>query len=90
MLDLNSLQEKMVFKGHTGSVLCLLYLEKVDLLASGSVDGTVRVWDLSATKAKKVLRGHKKGVYSLAFNDESRVLITCGFDHDALVWNPYR
>lgn len=34
-----------VLTGHTGSVLCLQYDERV--IISGSSDSTVRVWDLN-------------------------------------------
>ena len=32
-------------EGHEASVTLLLYLKDTGLLASGSVDGTVRIWD---------------------------------------------
>ena len=36
---------EQVLTGHTGSVLCLQYDERV--IISGSSDSTVRVWDLN-------------------------------------------
>lgn len=37
----------------------------------------------------EVLDGHEKGVYSLAYSPEYNLLVSAGFDRQAMVWNPY-
>lgn len=44
--------------GHTDSVECLDFESSRGLLATGSADSTVRIWDLSTYSDMGVLRGH--------------------------------
>ena len=37
----------------------------------------------------KILAGHKRAVREMAYSEKHKVLISCGFDFDVLVWNPY-
>src|SRR5262249_36848703 len=46
------------FEGHKGNVLCLDFSPDARLLASGSMDQTVRIWDLVTGQEKHVLGGH--------------------------------
>jgi WD40 repeat protein len=47
------------------------------------------MWDLTTARRKHSLTGHARGVYSLTYNSEFHCLISGGFDHDALIFNPY-
>ena len=33
--------------------------------------------------------GHKKGILDLTYSPEYRLLVSCGFEHEALVWSPF-
>ena len=48
-----------------------------------------RLWDSFTGTRTCTLTGHTKGVLSLAYNPGHRFLLSCGFDHDALVWSPF-
>ena len=37
----------------------------------------------------KELEGHKKAVREIAYSEKHKILISCGFDFDVFVWNPY-
>ncbi len=43
-------------------VLNLLKIPTLESLASGSMDTTIRLWDMNTGKARKVLEGHEKGI----------------------------
>ena len=75
--------------GHTDTVTAFLSIPTLRLLVSSSMDSTVRIWNLRSNAPLKVLRGHARGVSSIAFSNEQRVLLSCGFDHEIFVWNPY-
>ncbi len=66
----NNLQ---VLTGHTGSVLCLQYDEKV--IISGSSDSTVRVWDVKTGELVNTLIHHCEAVLHLRFNNG--MMVTC-------------
>ena len=33
--------------------------------------------------------GHKRAVREMAYSEKHKVLISCGFDFDVFIWNPY-
>jgi WD40 repeat protein len=37
----------------------------------------------------KVLTGHKKAVREMSYSEKHKILISCGFDFEVYVWNPY-
>lgn len=59
--------------GHTGSVLCLQYDDKV--IISGSSDSTVRVWDVESGDMVNTLIHHCEAVLHLRFNNG--MMVTC-------------
>lgn len=59
--------------GHTGSVLCLQYDDKV--IISGSSDSTVRVWDVNSGEMVNTLIHHCEAVLHLRFNNG--MMVTC-------------
>uniref|UniRef100_A0A8C5KWV8 F-box/WD repeat-containing protein 11-like n=1 Tax=Jaculus jaculus TaxID=51337 RepID=A0A8C5KWV8_JACJA len=62
-----------VLTGHTGSVLCLQYDERV--IVTGSSNSTVRVWDVNTGEA----------VLHLRFSNE--LMVTCSKDSSIAVWD---
>ncbi|CAM9440600.1 unnamed protein product, partial [Discosporangium mesarthrocarpum] len=71
--------------GHTDVVLNLLTLQDHGLLASCSMDHTVKLWDLSTHRLKNTLQG----VRHMAYCPEYRLVVSGGFCYDILVSNPY-
>eukprot|EP00743_Colponemidia_sp_Colp-15_P008893 GILK01009703.1.p1 GENE.GILK01009703.1~~GILK01009703.1.p1 ORF type:complete len:1022 (-),score=193.31 GILK01009703.1:203-2842(-) len=82
-------EKKKGMIGHTDMVLSLLEIPTLDSIASGSVDATIRLWDIKTGTTRKELTGHVQGVRSLAYCTDYRFLVSAGFDYDALVFNPY-
>lgn len=62
-----------VLTGHTGSVLCLQYDDKV--IISGSSDSTVRVWDVATGEMVNTLIHHCEAVLHLRFY--GGMMVTC-------------
>jgi len=44
--------------------------------------------DLTITPIK-TLEGHKRAVREMAYSEKHKVIVSCGFDLDVFVWNPY-
>ena len=65
----------ILFLGHTGSVLCLQYDEKV--IISGSSDSTVRVWDVESGEMVNTLIHHCEAVLHLRYVDCRIYIYVC-------------
>jgi F-box/WD-40 domain protein MET30 len=72
-----------VFKGHTNGVMCLQFDDNI--LATGSYDATIKIWDLETGKELRTLRGHTSGIRALQFDDMK--LISGSLDRTLKVWN---
>ncbi|MCS7261507.1 MAG: hypothetical protein NZ765_12160, partial [Anaerolineae bacterium] len=58
------------------------------LLASGSDDWTVRVWEVSSGRRLHTLQGHSSYVTSVAFSPDGRRLASGSDDQTVRVWAP--
>ncbi|CAK7268492.1 hypothetical protein SEPCBS57363_003119 [Sporothrix epigloea] len=72
-----------VFRGHTNGVTCL-QIDDV-MMATGSYDATIRIWNLETGKQTRVLRGHTQGIRSLQFDD--KILVSGSLDGNMKIWN---
>jgi F-box/WD-40 domain protein MET30 len=71
------------FKGHANGVMCLQFDDHI--LATGSYDATIKIWDIHTGKELRTLSGHTMGVRCLQF-DENK-LISGSLDKSLKVWN---
>jgi WD40 repeat protein len=85
---LSAQQPKLLatLKGHTGYVSAVAFNRAGTLLASGSHDTTVKVWDLATGKERATFEeGHGKDVGCLAFSPDGRLLASGGGSGDGRV-----
>ncbi len=73
-------------EGHTGPVLSLQFSPDRSILASGSEDSTVRLWNAATGAHLATLRGHTWNVTSLAFSADSTTLASASHT-EVFVWD---
>jgi WD40 repeat protein len=73
-------------RGHTNIVTCLAFSPCGSLLASGSDDKTIRVWDVKTRKALIVLKDHPARVRGLLWVSRT-LLISSHVDSDLSMWD---
>jgi WD40 repeat protein len=59
-------------------------------LASGPIDGTVRLWDVQSGKELPHLDGRDGWVVSLAFSPDGSKLLTGSYGGSVLIWDTSR
>ncbi|RKU28207.1 hypothetical protein C6499_10300 [Candidatus Poribacteria bacterium] len=78
---------KKTLAGHTGDVTSVAFSSDSRTLASGSVDTTVRLWDVVTDTHKATFTGHTEGVMSVAFSPDGRTLASGSDDNTIILWD---
>jgi WD40 repeat protein len=80
-------QQIAILKGHTSTIYSLSLFQNDRLLASGSFDNTVRLWNLDTNLPVGPPLQHQAFVQSAAISADGKLLVTCCGDKNAYVWD---
>jgi WD40 repeat protein/serine/threonine protein kinase len=83
--DVVSGAQVLSFAGHSGGIKSVCFAPDGDAVATGSRDGTVRVW--STTNAVHVLSGHVASVTAVDFSTSGDHIVSLSSDGTAHTWD---
>lgn len=73
--------------GHRAPVTVVVTHPIYSLVASGSEDTTIRIWDHETLQYERTLKGHTGTVTGLAFDNRGAILASCSNDMSAKIWD---
>jgi WD40 repeat protein len=77
-----------VLQGHTQSIWLVGFSPDGQILVSGSVDQTVKLWTIANGQCQKTLTGHSDWVASgCSFSLDGQTLISASFDQTIKLWD---
>ncbi|GAA5939911.1 WD40 repeat domain-containing protein [Sporobolomyces koalae] len=76
-----------VLKGHLSAVFCVTWSPRGDLVASGGMDETVRVWDVQKGTCMRVLPAHSEPVSAVQFSRDGTIIVSGSWDGYIRIWD---
>ncbi|KAL2803394.1 putative wd40 protein [Aspergillus granulosus] len=80
--------ELQTLEGHSNEVNSVTFSPDGQLLASGSGDKTIKLWDPNTGELRQTLKGHSGWVTSVTFSPDGQLLASGSFDKTIKLWDP--
>lgn len=74
------------FIGHSDSINSIAITPNGKIIASGSEDNTIRLWDLNTGECLATLDGHEAGVRTIAISPDGQLLVSGSADKTIKLW----
>jgi WD40 repeat protein len=75
-----------LLQGHSKSALSVAYSPDGKLMASGSLDETILVWNTSNYKPVDTLKGHGGNIFCVTFSPDGKYLASASNDNTVRLW----
>jgi WD40 repeat protein/tRNA A-37 threonylcarbamoyl transferase component Bud32 len=80
-------RKPILLLGHGGQITSVAFNPNGQRLASGSIDGTVKVWDAATGQEIRTLKGHTSPVFSVAFSPDGTRIVSGSWVGMVKVWD---
>jgi WD40 repeat protein len=80
-------RSKLTLSGHTQPVRALALSPSGQILASGSDDQTIKLWNTTTGKLLHTLNGHRDRIKSILITPDEKTVISTSFDNTIKFWD---
>ncbi len=74
-------------QSHTRKVVSVAFNPDGTMLATGSLDEKLKLWDIQTGQYLREFQGHNRGVYSIAFHPNGNILASSDGDYTVRLWD---
>jgi WD40 repeat protein len=86
LIDFNN-NNLSVYKGNTTHIWSIDYGPERDIIAAGSFDYKIKVWDVTTQAVKLTLEGHTKSTLPVAISPDEKYFVSGSLDKSIKIWN---
>src|SRR3990167_7613569 len=87
--DVETQQARSVLQGHSNYVFCVSFNPMGNIIASGSFDESIKLWDVrSGSSCISTLPAHSDPVCSIDWNKDGTLLASASYDGNLRLWSP--
>ena len=83
----SDVRERLKLEGHSSHVRAVAFSPQGDRIVSGSIDNTLRLWDLSGNLIGEPFTGHGSEVRAVAFSPQGDRIVSGSSDKTLRLWD---
>ncbi|KAF1916344.1 WD40-repeat-containing domain protein [Ampelomyces quisqualis] len=80
----------LILRGHKKPISIIRFSPDGRLIASGSADCTIKLWNANTGALEHTLEGHLAGISALTWSPDSRILASGSDDKSIRLWDPQK
>ena len=79
----------LTLQGHLEDVTCCSFILRDEILATGSLDRAIMLWNPITGQHVGALIGHTDAVTHLSHSSDGQLLISTSMDYELRIWRPF-